>query len=284
MQIPIIKGLIERRILVNFRVDPAILARVVPSPFRPKVVAGAGIAGICLIRLSGLRPRWLPRFAGLGNSNKRGTGTSQHLNFIRLWRAARSQSPFCLSFFGSENAAHRIAVEWDEPDGKRDGVYIPRRDSSSRWNALAGGRLFPGMHRHSRFHVSESGDRYSVGFSNQDGMRVAIEGCVCRELPAGSIFGSLRAASEFFAAGAIGYSPARRPGSFEGLELRTSRWNMTPLSVSHVESSWFSDAAVFPAGSVEFDSALLMREIPHEWHSRRPGWFPASGPAMLEAC
>jgi hypothetical protein len=26
----------------------------------------------------------------------------------------------------------------------------------------------------------------------------------------------------------------------------------------------------FPRGSVEFDSALLMRRIEHEWHARRP--------------
>ena len=27
---------------------------------------------------------------------------------------------------------------------------------------------------------------------------------------------------------------------------------------------------MFPAGSVEFDSALLMRGIDHEWHGREP--------------
>ena len=32
-----------------------------------------------------------------------------------------------------------------------------------------------------------------------------------------------------------------------------------------VESSWFEDAARFPAGAVAFDSALLMRDVAHEW-------------------
>jgi hypothetical protein len=47
-------------------------------------------------------------------------------------------------------------------------------------------------------------------------------------------------------------------------------WRVEPLAVEHVESSWFEDAARFPAGSVAFDSALLMRDVAHEWrgHAR----------------
>jgi hypothetical protein len=32
MRIPIIRGVIDRRILVNFRADPAVLARLLPPP------------------------------------------------------------------------------------------------------------------------------------------------------------------------------------------------------------------------------------------------------------
>lgn len=106
---PVMVGTIERRLLVNYRVDPDLLARVVPAPFRPQLVGGVGVAGICLIRLGHLRPVGVP--SGLGLT--------------------------------TENAAHRVGVEWDEPDGIRHGVYIPRRDSSSRLTALVGGRLFP---------------------------------------------------------------------------------------------------------------------------------------------
>lgn len=233
MRIPIIQGVIDRRILANFRVDPEILARIVPHPFRPQLINGFGMAGICLIRLSGIRPRW--------------------------WPAALS--------FSSENAAHRIAVEWDESGTTRHGVFVARRDSSSLWNSVAGGRLFPGVHRHSQFSVRETQREYSVEVSHADGTHVVVEGQISNKLPADSTFGSLSQASEFFANGSIGYSPTRRPGVFEGLELRTSRWEMTPLAVRRAESSFFADLSVFPSGSVEFDCALLMREIPHEWHS-----------------
>ena len=48
----------------------------------------------------------------------------------------------------------------------------------------------------------------------------------------------------------------------------SQRWKVEPLAMSSVRSSYFDDATVFPAGSIEFDCALLMRGIEHEWHSR----------------
>lgn len=97
MQIPVIQGVIDRRILVNYRIDPLILAQILPPPFEPKLVNGFGIAGICLIRLKEIRPKYFPGFLGLS----------------------------------SENAAHRIAVEWRTNGLRQEGVYIPRRDTSS---------------------------------------------------------------------------------------------------------------------------------------------------------
>lgn len=233
MRIPILRGMIDRRILVNFRVDAAVLARILPPPFRPQLVAeGVGMAGICLIRLKGIRPRWLPSFVGIG----------------------------------SENAAHRIAVEWEDHGTTRAGVYIPRRDSSSYLNRLAGGRLFPGVHHHSRFVVKETADEYRLEMSNADGTHVLVEGRIADQLPDDSIFSDLPQASDFFARGSLGYSATGRDGAYDGLELHTLRWEVQPLSISRVESSYFADASRFPPETVHFDCALLMRHIPHEWH------------------
>jgi hypothetical protein len=43
-------------------------------------------------------------------------------------------------------------------------------------------------------------------------------------------------------------------------------WRIRALSVSDVQSSFFSDRERFPEGSIEFDHALVMRDIRHEWH------------------
>ena len=235
MPIPVIRGVIARRILVNYRVDPAVLARLLPAPFRPQLVGGAGIAGVCMIRLEAIRPRPLPAWMGLA----------------------------------SENAAHRIAVVWDTPAGPRTGVYIPRRDTNSPLNLLLGGRVFPGVHHHARFAVAEAGDRFRVGLDSDDGAtHLRVEGRVGTALPATSAFGSLAAASAFFEQGALGYSATGDPGRFDGLELRSFGWRVEPLDVTVVESSFFADRDLFPAGSVEFDCALLMRGIAHEWYNR----------------
>ena len=235
MKIPVVRGVIDRRILVNFRVDPEVLARVLPSPFRPKLANGAGMAGVCLIRLKHIRPRFFPAFLGIS----------------------------------SENAAHRIAVEWDQDGKQGEGVFIPRRDTSSRLNTLVGGSLFPGEHHHARFRVEERDEHYRVVLDSDDGRtHLAVEGHIAPELPETSVFDSLPEASAFFERGSLGYSVTGQPGRFDGLELRSLTWEVQPLAVEKVESSYFEDRALFPAGSVTFDSALLMRGIDHEWHGR----------------
>ena len=97
---------------------------------------------------------------------------------------------------------------------------------------------------------------------------LAVEGRLAPELPKTSVFESLREASAFFERGSLGYSVTGRPGRFDGLELRSFTWEVQPLAVEKVESSFFEDRALFPAGSAAFDSALLMRGIDHEWHGR----------------
>lgn len=244
MRIPVIRGLIDRRILVNYRVEPAVLAGLLPRPFRPKLVAGWGLAGICLIRLKHLRPPGWPARWGLA----------------------------------SENAAHRVAVEWDEQGITRQGVFVLRRDTDSRLNALAGGRLFPGVHHHATFAVRESADRYSVSFRSDDGAAwISLRGTRQGELPSTSVFGSLASASAFFQAGSLGYSPSRNRSRFNGLELRCFDWKVAPLAVEAVTSSYFDDRSLFAGGAVEYDSALQMGAIEHEWHGRSDLYAPESG-------
>ena len=235
MRVPVIRGVIDRRILANYRCDPEVVSRLLPAPFRPQLVDGNAIAGVCLIRLKHVRPRHLPAALGIA----------------------------------SENATHRIAVEWDDEQGRpQSGVYIPRRDTSSLLNALAGGRIFPGVHHRAHFDVRESDRQLAVAMTSQDGhTRVNIEAELSEQLPDGSVFASVEEVSSFFEAGSTGYSPCTRAGSFDGLELRTFAWQTTPLAVRHVESSFFDDESQFPRGSAVFDNALLMRGIEHEWHA-----------------
>ena len=172
---------------------------------------------------------------------------------------------------GSENAAHRIAVEWDHEGQRREGVYIPRRDTLSQLNRLVGGRLFPGFHHHARFNVREREGRYQIVLDSDDRLtHLAIDARIADRMPRESAFRSLEEASAFFERGGLGYSATPTPGVFDGLELRSLNWSVEPLEIAHVESSFFDDRRRFPRGTVEFDSALLMRRIEHQWHAREP--------------
>ena len=227
MRLPHLHGVIRRRLLVNFRVDPDVLQERLPAPFAPKLHDGAGIAGICLIRLEEIRPRRFPKLAGIA----------------------------------SENAAHRIAVTWE---GK-EGVYIPRRDTGSLLNALAGGRLFPGEHHRASFDVRDDGDAINLRMQSAGGaVRVEVSGRTASSLPPTSRFASIDEVSRFFEGGFLGYSATTAGRKLDGVRLETKTWSVAPLAVEHVYSSWFES---FPKGSVEFDCALVMRNIEHEGHA-----------------
>ncbi|MDB6065141.1 MAG: hypothetical protein JWR26_1349 [Pedosphaera sp.] len=235
MKLPIIQGVIRRRILVNFRVEPGVMQRQLPSKFRPKLLAGAAIGGICLIRLEQIRAKGLPAFMGLS----------------------------------SENAAHRIAVLWEDDQGAtREGVFVPRRDTNSILNQMAGGRLFPGEQHAADFRVNGGGERIDLEMKSTDGeVAVRVRGRVAAELSGTSRFGSLTEASNFFEPGSLGYSATGDAGRLDGMVLKTKTWRVEALEVEHVYSSYFGDEKKFPRGSVDFDCALLMRDIEHEWHS-----------------
>lgn len=231
MRIPTIHGIIERRMLINFRVEPQYIETILPKPFRPKLYKGNAIAGICLIRLKDIKPKGLPNFVGVN----------------------------------SENGAHRIAVEWEENGLTKEGVYIPRRDTSLRLNAIVGGRVFPGKHYYAEFNVKEENNFYHLDFTSSDKTRIEIDAKLAANLNNDSIFESLDDVSKFFENGSVGYSP--NGNNFEGLKLETYNWKIEPLEVLHIKSSFFEDETIFPKGSIRFDNAVLMKNIEHEWKS-----------------
>ncbi|MEV7523612.1 DUF2071 domain-containing protein [Streptomyces sp. NPDC091371] len=232
MMQPRLSSVIERRLLVNYRVAPDAAARLLPEPLRPQLVHGHAVAGICLLRLGSVRPVWAPGAFGLR----------------------------------SENAAHRIAVEWDGPNGVETGVYIPRRDTASRLNVWAGGRVFPGEHGRAGFEVHETPGRMRVAFATQDGdTRVDVTVEPTDELRGSDLFADLAEASRFFQAGAKGYSATKSGRHLDGMELHTDAWHVEAGRVRSAASSFFDNLDRFPPGSATLDCALVMRNVPANW-------------------
>ena len=224
-----IRGRMRRRLLLTYRVDPDVARTIVPAPFRPQIVDGSAVAGICLIALTELRPGWLQPRIGIA----------------------------------TENSAHRFAVEWEEGEETRTGVYVTERHSSGVVPVIGGGRFFPGMQRRARFDIDESDTRFRVRMD-------APEESVTADIDLtdeweSTLFPTIDAASDFYRAGAIGWSPRRDDRGAEALELTSTRWEVHAGRVNAVASSFFDR---LPPGAAEIDSALVMRDIPVTW--RRP--------------
>lgn len=242
--LPALRGVIDRRILVNFRLDPDALEAVLPAGFRPRTVDGDegsfAVGGICCIRLREMRPRGLPAVLGVT----------------------------------SENAAHRIGVEFEDDGDWTTGVYVPRRDTSSRLNSVVGSRTF-GRHYRATFDVDEGDGRYDVAMRNDaHDVSMHVRGAVADDLPADSGFESLAAASAYHECGSVGYCPSPEGDRLEGVELATDEWRVTPLDVESVHASFFEDE--LPPDAVTFDNALLMRDVGHEWRPRPSMPLPTS--------
>jgi hypothetical protein len=237
MPLPTLTGLIRRRILVNFRLKPELIQPMLPAPFRPVLVDGWAIAGICLIRLEQVRPKGFPSLFGLA----------------------------------SENAAHRLAVAWLDSDGtEREGVYIFRRESNNRLNHAVGGRLFPGVYHPGRFTITEDDDQLAFRLDSHDGaVDLHLLAAPATELEPSSIFPSVGAASAFFRRGAAGYSPARNGERAEGMHLTIPDWSARPLHLKELRSAFYQDGRHFPEGAAIYDCTLLMTKIAHEWQSLR---------------
>ncbi len=232
MKLPILAGTIKRRLLVNFRADPRVIQRLLPEPFRPKLQHGFAIVGVCLIRLEHERPRGLPEILGTSG----------------------------------EHAAHRIAIEWSDNFGAaQEGVFIHRRDTDSAIARFAGGKVFPAVSNHAKFTVSDSQGHVEVALESQDGqISVDVAGDEAEALPRDSVFESVDEVSSFFERGSIGYSPGAG-GCMNAIELCVPEWKVGAFEVSRVASNYFDDPMRFPPGSIEFDHALIMRDIRHEW-------------------
>ena len=231
--LPMIQGVIARRMLLNFRADADVVQRLLPAPLQVDRQNGHAIVGVCLIRMENLRPHGLPGPLGLS----------------------------------SENMAHRVAIQYPTGDGLRPGVFIWRRETDQRLVELLGGRLFPGVHHHARFHVSESENNLAMDVTTEEGKAdVHFSARISGEWRHTPSFRSFDEVSEFFRKGDCGFSCSLRGAELEGLQLKMLSWEMVPMEVESQHCAFYSDSQRFPAGSLTFDCGLLMRGLPHEWH------------------
>jgi len=231
--LPNIRGTMDRRLLVNYRADTEAFEPLLPQPFRPREVGdtGKGIGSLCLMRIENARPWFAPFREGMD----------------------------------VETLTHRISVEWERNGATGCGVYVPRRDVSSRLYAVLGDRFAPGEMSSADFDIEESEDgdyRAKVDCGTEF---ANVAGSLTDEVDDGSVFDSLEDASSFFSSACVRYSESESGERHDGIEMRAREWSMEPLETKTARSSFFKRVE-----GVEFDSAFCMRGIDHEWRGSRP--------------
>lgn len=236
-----LRGRVQCRYLMVYRVDPAVAAPLLPEGSSPHVFRGSTLIVLCYTHLVGASSRLLPRWL---------RGQSDHL-------------------------AWRIPVV---RDGVR-GVWIPRRDTSSWVSVRFSGALSQGTYHLARFEL-EDGEgrlRLRVSAGGEEVLYLAAEHA--GELR-GSLFSTTRQAHEYLAeAGAVNPPDPLAP-ALDRLDVGTGN-TVEPLLVRELRIPRFEDVGLFPRGSVEFDCCLRLtnarRTDPLRVSELRPLEVPLEG-------
>ena len=164
MKISALTGVMDWRILINFKAELSMLRAYLPAPFVPRMHHGFGMAGICLLNQKNQRIKGLPSVVGLN----------------------------------SYQTLYWIAVSWQELGEEKHGYFIPKRYTSSFIQALAGGKGYPGLYQQARFRVKESDQQLQFRMDGRSGLHLQMEARLEMPFPSGSVMRELETARTFF--------------------------------------------------------------------------------------
>lgn len=218
-----VRSQLRRRLLISYRLDADVAAGLLPAGFRPQLVDGSAVAGVCVLGLTAIRPGFVGPRLGLR----------------------------------SENAAHRMAVEWDEGGQMQHGVFVFQRHSSSWMPVALGGRAFPGVHRHAAFDVADTADTFSLRMRAPDAQLDAE--VALASTWTSTLFETLEEASAFYEGGRVGWSRRHDGASVESIALASEAWRAEAGALVSLRSSFFD---ALPQGSAVFDHVVVMRDQP----------------------
>lgn len=220
--------LIDRRILILYRVSTAALEQVLPAAAEPREVADRALAGIAFRRRRTMRSGWVP--AQLGTSQ-----CATHFVLLRKCRGA----------------------------GCHPGVVALRHDCSSRWQAWWSSA---GRSHHARFEVADYVDSLELaGDSDDRVMQLRFKAHPARGLPYRSIFRSIPQVTDYLADDLAGLGLLQSRQVAEESSGGWAHLRLEPLEVAQLESSIFDRWRQASPGLVEFDSAFSLREDQLAW-------------------
>jgi hypothetical protein len=220
--------LVDRRVVILYRIAEAVAAQILPATAQPRQVADRTLAGIAFRRRRVVGSRFVP---------------------------ARLHTSHC--------ATHFVLVHSGTIGDPSGGVYIARRDTAPRWQAWISG---PGSGHPARFRVIDRQDSLELaGDSDDRSMHLLFKARVSRGVPDGSVFRSLPQAADTLTESLISLGLTSPDGVTGESPSVWRRVQLQPLQVECLESSFFDAWQQAGAGLVEFDSAFALREDQFAW-------------------
>jgi hypothetical protein len=115
--LPTLEGVIRRRVLLNFRADPGVVASLLPSPLEVLSHEGFAIVGVCLIGMEQLRPKGLPSVLGLSSENMAHRIAIRYLRLLggRLFPGVQHRADFTIN-----DAGDCLSMDVKTEDGQAD--------------------------------------------------------------------------------------------------------------------------------------------------------------------
>jgi uncharacterized protein YqjF (DUF2071 family) len=226
-------------VCVNYRLDPAALRPLVPEVFDLDLHAGRAWVTLTASRLKDFGVGWLP--------------AAVRMNFYQ--------------------ATYRAHVAYTDFRGRRlRGCYFVRSETNSRLMSLTA-NLLPEFRAHhcgtSPILMARQGEHLllTVDTDPDPAGKVVLVLETARPLPtmpAGSVFGSVRAAYDFLVDFYDAFSYAPDTGEVFLLQIDRGPWDIQVVEPVDYYLGYFSDGP-FPAGSAELDSVFYFRNTPYRW-------------------
>ena len=197
-------GVVERRLLVNYRVELDVLDTVLTDPLRGREVGdtGKGVGSVCITRVEDTRPGFLPESLGVT----------------------------------VEMATHRVYARVE--DGGDHCVYVPWRGVSSRFHALVLSSLLPTDFDSADFLTEDRDGARQVRVDwDSDVAGVVFRDTDRDTVDDDSVFYSVESASTFLCEAGVEY--AMTGDVYTGVETCPDRTDLKPVEISDERSSYF---------------------------------------------
>ena len=229
-------------ISVNYAVDPAVLAAMLPKPLTPEIHKGTAWVQVLMSSLRDMRPQGMPSLFGV--------------NFYQV--------------------SYRAAVTWNDPSGaRRRGGYFVRSETNHPVMRAVGNKLVE-----FKFHdfgaaemvMMRDGERLTIGVdppSDGKPMGKLVGMFDTRPLdgpPAGSVWTSLAEVHEPLVECYDALGVDRENGWLYILTIDRDPWRAVFVKPEEIYCEW---AEALPKGAARLDSVLHVRECPYRWRPLR---------------